>query len=117
MEELLEKWISIKTKEKSCKEDRENIEAEIYIALKDRLPEDGVFTEKIGDKKITIKQAFSVSVDQNKASMYPDLFKTKYELSWSQYKKTENKKLIDDVVTIKPSKPNFTVEIIEGSLC
>lgn len=117
MDELLEKWIKLKDKEVECKNKREDVEAEIYLLIKDKLPSDGCFTEKINNKKITIKQSFSVSVDQSKASIYPDLFKVKYELSWSQYKKSDNKKTLDNIVTVKSCKPNFTVEKVEGSLC
>jgi len=109
MKELLEEWMQIKEQERELKEKREQIEAEIYITLKDNMPDDGSSTWHYDGYKLNIKQNYTVSVDQEKAVTRPDLFKTKYELSWSNYKKSDSKGFLDEVVTIKSGKPTFSV--------
>lgn len=108
MNELLQKWIDIKNIEKGLKEQREDIEAQIYMMVKDELPSDGQKSFVYG-YKLTVKQNTSVSVDQEMAAKRPELFKVKYELSYSQYKKSTDQDFLDNVITIKPTKPTFTV--------
>lgn len=110
MNELLEKWMELKESERKAKEMREEVEAQIYITLKDEIPDDGQSTWQYEGFKLVIKPNYSVKVDQEKASMFPALFKTEYTMSWSQYKKCEQKGVVDEMVTIKSGKPGFSVE-------
>ena len=109
MKDLLERWMHLKEQEKSAKEQREEVEAEIYMLLKNDIPDDGSSTWHYDGYKLNIKQNYTVSVDQEKAVTRPDLFKTKYELSWANYKKSDSKLFLDEVVTIKSTKPTFSV--------
>ena len=111
MQELLSKWTELKEAERSVKEQRERVEVEIYMVLKDSIPDDGQTTWNYENYKLTIKQNYSVTVDQEQASMFPDLFKSKYEMNWSQYKKSEAKNVLDNMVVVKSGKPTFSVEM------
>lgn len=111
MKDLLDRWLDLKNKEREAKELREECEAEIYMLLKNEIPDDGQSNWIYDNYKLTIKQNYSITVDQEKAQMFPNLFKTKYELSWAQYKKSEFKNTLDNIVTIKSNKPNFQVEM------
>lgn len=109
MKDLLEKWVELKEAERKAKEYREEVEAEIYMLLKNDIPDDGSTTWHMDGYKLNIKQNYSVTVDQNLAEQHRDLFKTKYELSWANYKKSEFKQTLDNIVTIKSGKPTFSV--------
>ena len=109
MKDLLEELIDVKSKEKALKEEREQLEAQIYLLLKDEMKEDSQTTWNIDNYKLVIKPNFAVSVDQVKAAIVFDKFKVKYEMSYSQYKKAID---VDDIVTIKVNKPTFSVEMI-----
>ena len=111
MNELLTKWLELKETERKAKEEREEVEASIYMTLKNEIPDDGSSTWNYENFKLNIKQNYSVTVDQKQAKMFPDLFKTKYELTWSQYKKSEAKNVLDNMVVVKSTKPTFTVEM------
>lgn len=113
MNELLQKWLDIKNVERAMKEQREDIEAQIYMMVKDDLPSDGQKSFEYGSHKLTVKQNISVSVDQEMAAKRPELFKVKYDLSYSQYKKSTDQDFLDNVITIKPTKPTFTVAGVE----
>ena len=112
MNELLEQWLELKAAERLAKEQREEVESQIYLLLKEDIPDDGQSSWKYEGYKLVIKNNYSVSVDQEQAANFPSMFKTKYELSWSQYKKSEQKNVLDNMVTIKAGKPTFTVESI-----
>lgn len=103
------KWIELKEKEKQLKEHREQVEADLYSIVKDELPEASQKSFEVEGYKLTIKPNFSVSVDQEAASSRPELFKLKYEMTFSQYQKSTEKRWLDDVVTIKNTKPTFSV--------
>lgn len=113
MKGLMDKWLEYKEVERNAKEMRELIEAEIYTNLNQEMKEDSQSTWHFNEYKLVIKPNHSVSIDQNEAKMFPDLFKTKYELSYSQYKKSEMKNVIDNIVTIKQAKPTFSIVIGE----
>ena len=109
MKDLMDKWTKLKNEERIAKEAREDIEAELFLALKDEMNGDSQSTWNYDNYKLVIKPNYSVKVDQELAAECPEMFKVKYEMSYSQYKKcTEN---INDIVTINQTKPSFTVEI------
>lgn len=110
MNELLSKWIELKAVERNAKEAREQVEVELYMSLKDQMSDESQATWNFDNFKLVIKPNWTVAVDQEKASQLPMLFKTKYEMSYSQYKKADQKDIINDIVTIKQTKPTFTVE-------
>ncbi len=109
METLLRKWMEIKNVEKAMKEQREDIEAQIYLLIRGDLPEDGSKSFNLEGYKLTVKQNVSVSVNQELAARRPELFKIKFDMSYSQYKKSNEKLFLDDVITYKTAKPTFTV--------
>ena len=76
MKDLLERWMHLKEQEKGAKEQREEVEAEIYMLLKNDIPDDGSSTWHYDGYKLNIKQNYTVSVDQNLTEQHPDLFKT-----------------------------------------
>lgn len=111
MKDLLNKWMELKSAERLIKEEREQIEVELFLSLKGDMNEESQSTWNFDNYKLVIKPNFSVSVDQEQASHYPDLFKTKYEMSYAQYKKSEHKGVVEGMITIKQTKPTFTVEL------
>jgi hypothetical protein len=113
MKGLLDKWLEYKEVERNAKEMREQIEVEMYMTLNKEMTEDSQSTWNYDGYKLVIKPNFSVKVNQEEAKMFPDLFKTKYELSYSQYKKSEMKHVIDNIVTISQTKPTFTITLGE----
>jgi hypothetical protein len=108
MEDLMIKWLDLKRVEQAMKAQREDLEAQIYMEVKDMLPEDGSKTLDFGTHKLTVKHNFTVKIDQEKAKDRSDLFKWKAEMSYSQFKKCEDG-AINDIVSISMTKPTFTV--------
>ena len=111
MKDLLEKWTELKRAERDAKEEREQVEVELFLALKGDMNEESQSTWNFDEYKLVIKPNFTVSVDQEQAAHYPDLFKTKYEMSYAQYKKSEHKGTVEGMITIKQSKPTFQIEV------
>jgi pyruvate kinase len=108
--DLLKKWTELKQLEKETQERRHQVEADIYVAVQSELPKTGSSTFNCDDMKVKITQNFTVKVDQEKAKERPDLFKVKYEMSFSQYEKSPEKLTLDDYVVITSGKPSFVVE-------
>jgi hypothetical protein len=109
MKELLQQWMDLKNEERKAKEARELVEATIYTTLNQELEnEDSQQTWNYDDYKLVIKPNFTVKVDQEYAVNYPEYFKTKYEMTYSQYKKADHR-IVDDGVTISQGKPTFTI--------
>jgi hypothetical protein len=111
MKDLLEKWTELKKVERNAKEEREQVEVELFLALKGDMNEESQSTWNFDEYKLVIKPNFTVSVDQEMAASNDDLFKIKYEMSYAQYKKSEYKSVVESMITIKQSKPTFTVEL------
>jgi hypothetical protein len=109
MKELLAKLLELKEKERLLKEERFVLEGEIYTQIQDKLNDDKTITVNVDGYKLSVKPTFSVKVDQEMAATRPELFKVKYEMSYSQYKKVKG---VDDYVTINQTKPNFSVEVV-----
>lgn len=109
MKELMDKWLELKEVERKAKEEREAIEASMYLAVNTDINETSQATFNYDDYKLVIKPNWAVKVDQEKAKEFPEYFKTKYEMSYSQYLKSGGLKIIDDAVEIKQNKPTFTV--------
>lgn len=109
MKDLLEKWMKLKEQEKLIKEEREQTEVEIYTLLSSEMNDESQSTWHYDDIKLVIKPNWTVSVDQALAMAHADLFKTKYEMSYSQYKKCQDKNTVDNIVSIKQTKPTFTI--------
>jgi len=110
MQELLSKWLELKAAERSAKEQREEVEVQLYMELKDQMNEESQATWNFDNYKLVIKPNYTVSVDQEQAAKCPEYFKTKYEMTFSQYKKMDEKFRVDNIITIKQTKPTFTVE-------
>lgn len=112
MKELLTKLLELKEKERLIKEERYALEGEIYTQLENRLDGDKTVTIYCDNLKLQMKPTYSVKVDQEKAAQNPEWFKVKYEMTYSQYKKSMTTSYLDDVVTINVTKPSFSVEVI-----
>ena len=110
MKELLEQLITIKEKEKELKEERADLEGQIYDLMSDKLDDDKTVSFIVDEYKLSIKPNYAVKVDQVMAVTNSSEFKVKYEMSYSMYKKSTNKSLVDKIVTITQNKPTFTVE-------
>jgi len=111
MKELMRMWLDLKNQEAVLKEAREKVELEMYEGAQEQMKDDKQISIIADEFKLTIKPNFSVKVDQEMASGCPGYFKTKYELSYSEYKKSEHKGTIDEIVTINMIKPSFKVEV------
>jgi hypothetical protein len=109
MKELIIKLMDLKEKERVIKEERAVLEGEIYTMIESQFNDDKTVTVYADEYKLSVKPNFAVSVDQEEAAKFPNSFKVKYELSYSQYKKAEGE--LDEIVTIKQNKPTFSVEI------
>lgn len=111
MQDLLEQWLELKAAERKAKEEREEVEVKLYMELKDQMNEESQATWNFDNYKLVIKPNYTVSVDQEQAAQCPEYFKTKYEMTYSQYKKLDEKFRVDNIVTIKQTKPTFSVEV------
>jgi hypothetical protein len=111
MQELLSQWLELKAAERSAKEAREEVEVKLYMELKDQMNDESQATWNFDGYKLVIKPNYTVSVDQEQAAQNPELFKVKYEMTYSQYKKIDDKFLVDNIITIKQTKPTFSVEM------
>lgn len=109
MKELMIKLLDLKEKERGIKDERTSVEEEIYEKVQSELNDDKTFTLIADELKLTVKPNFAVSVDQDAAANFPNSFKVKYEMSYSQYKKTDG--AVDNIVTIKQNKPTFTISL------
>lgn len=112
MKDLLVKILELKEKERAIKHERELLEVEVYESVADQMNGDSSATFYADNYKLKITPNFAVKVDQNMASDFPDAFKVKYEMTYSQYKKYEDKLSLADVVTITPNKPTFAIEVM-----
>ena len=114
MKDLLDKWLELKKQEREAKEARELVEAEIYTNLNQELEgEESQQTWNFDSYKLVIKPNFTVKVNQEMAELHQDLFKKKFELTYSQYKKIADRSIVDDIVTINQTKPSFTITVGE----
>lgn len=109
MKNLIIRLHDLKEKEKEIKDQRALVEEEIYGKIEEKLDDDKTITIHADEYTLKVKPNFSVKVDQDAASRIPGSFKIKYEMSYSQYKKSEG--AVDDYVTVSPLKPTFSVEI------
>jgi hypothetical protein len=105
---LVRDLVEAKEKESIAKEHRVSIESEIYELIEGQLIDDSTLKIELEGFVLKVKPSLAVKVDQEAAAKYPGAFKIKYEMSYSQYKKTGGK--VDDIVTISSNKPSFTVE-------
>ena len=111
MKELMRMWLDLKNQEAVLKEAREKVELEMYEGAQEQMKDDKQISIIADEFKLTIKPNFSVKVDQEMALSCPEHFKTKYELSYSEYKKSDFKDIVNEIVTINMVKPSFKVEI------
>lgn len=109
MKELLQELLVLKEKEREIKERRTVLEGEIYDLVSDKLDDDKSVSFFADEIKLVVKPNYAVKVDQELAKTMAGHFKTKYELSYSQYKKTNG--AVDSIVTITQNKPTFVVSI------
>ena len=109
MKILLQRLNDLKEKEREIKEERVLVEGEIYEMIQSQINDDKTLTVNADEFKLTVKPNFAVKVNQELAAQYPNSFKVKYEMSYSQYKKTDG--AVDDIVTITQNKPTFNVSI------
>lgn len=115
IKELSQKWIAAKEQEKKANEERLRVEIELYKAVMEQteINKEGSTTlsDLVNGFKITITSGMNVAVDQAKAINAPYLFKTKFEYSKTVLKDlpAEMQDQVHDYITIKPSKPTFSV--------
>jgi hypothetical protein len=112
IKELSEKFLALKNQEEQIKEQRYDVEAEIYKFYQDQLKVIGSTSFKDETFKITITKNLSYKVDQLAAANFSELFKTKYEFNKEKYEIASDveKGTIDSITTITPNKPTFKVE-------
>jgi len=107
MKEKLIALYELREKERAIKEERSILEEEIYNEYSKVIDNDRTFTLNLDGVKLSIKPNFAVKVNQELAANNPSAFKVKYEMSYSQYTKSEVN--VDEYVTITQNKPTFTV--------
>lgn len=108
MKDLVKEYLRIKNEENLLKEKRNEIESMIYSLAE----ESGSMKISNEHFKLSIKPNFSVKVDQEFAAIHSNLFKTKYEMTYSQYEKSLNKNTVEKGIIITPIKPTFTIELV-----
>jgi len=119
MKNLFKNWIEKKNQLKKAKEELLEVEKRIYIENKDYLDNRPLGTSTIEDDEYILKvvKKETITIDQKKII---DLgltnhcaIKVKYELDKRNYKNLSipDKNVLNDVITTRPSKPAFNVEI------
>ena len=113
---LMTEWLLAKEREDEANKDRLNIEIQLYKAIteKTEIPKEGVTKFEDDGVKCTITSKFNVTVDQEQAALRPELFSVKYDYSKTKLKNFTPTELsaIQDIVTFKPGKPSFKVEVL-----
>lgn len=116
IKKLMTDWLIAKEKEDHANKERIAIEIALYkaIAEKTEISRDGSTKYEDDGVKCTITSRMSVSVDQEMASQRPELFSVKYDYSKTKLKELshEDLSIIQDIVTFKPAKPSFKVEVL-----
>lgn len=114
---LSKKFISIKNEISQLESKLDEVKAEIYTSLIDRISQkpQGSVTEKTGQFKITVTNTLSVKVDQEKAMNNPLLFKAKYEYSKEKFEQANDREreIINSMIETKQQKPQFKIEPME----
>jgi len=114
--ELMTDWLLAKSQEKAANDRRLKIEIELYkIAMKKvQIKKEGTTNFEEDGVKLVITSKMSVKVDQDKAALYPDLFKVKYEHSKTVDKGLTKEQLETqaDLIVITPAKPSFEVKVL-----
>ena len=116
--ELMEDWKEYKKLENSVTAQRIATEAEMYkIMMKEvKFPLEGTTNHVEGKLKLKIVTKLSYSVDQEAAATMPHLFKAKYDYSKTILKglTDEQVAMLNEAVTVKPTKPGFSVEEVKN---
>jgi len=109
-----EKWLNLKQTIKKLTEELHEVESDIYIDARDanQLNPEGSKTFRDHGYKVTIKHNESYKIDQIEAGRCPHLFRVEYKFNKKDYDllSVQEKAFIDEVLTIVPGKPSFTVE-------
>jgi hypothetical protein len=113
---LSTQWLMAKSKEQAANAERLNIEISLYkeIAKSNEINKDGSTKIDADGIKVTITSGLTTSVDQEKAALNPELFSVKYGYSKTILKNLSDEQVsvLQDAVTMKPSKPTFKVEVL-----
>jgi hypothetical protein len=108
------KWMSLKKEIGELTERLHEIEADIWVKANElgQINPTGSKTFEVDGFKVTITHKDTVSVDQGIASLYPELFKLKFEYSKTMEKTFAPAEIakLNEAITIKPAKPGFKVE-------
>lgn len=107
------RWVGIKERIRKLTEELHEVEANVWLFAESNglLNPNGSKTFEDAGYKVTITHGETVKVDQSMASVNPELFKIKYDFSKTDYKllTDSQKAVVDEAITITPSKPNFKV--------
>ena len=107
------RWVGLKEKIKGLTEELHGVEADLWLQAESMgmLNPNGSKTFEDAGYKITITHGETVKVDAQKAAVNPELFRIKYEFSKTDYKllTDSQRSVVDEAITITPSKPNFKV--------
>lgn len=116
MKELMMDWLVAKEAEKEWADKRLAIEIELYkkAAESNTIMREGPTKVEDDGVKLTITSSLDYKVDQELAAAHPELFKVKYEYSKTVLKtlSEEQIKPLADMITVKPKKPSFKVEVL-----
>lgn len=118
LKELMNDWKEYKKLENSVNAQRIATEAEIYkLMMKTtKFPMEGTTNHEEGGLKLKVVNKLSYSVDQEIAATMPHLFKQKFEYSKTLLKGLDDTQvaMLNEAVTVKPSKPSFSVEEVKN---
>lgn len=116
IKELSMKWLRFKEEEQKANAERLKIEVALYKAVMEQteIKKEGTTNHEEDGIKLTLRSTLNVSVDQARASEFPKLFKVKYEYSKTMLSEFSHDELntIQDIITIKPSKPTFSLSVL-----
>ena len=119
--DLVDQWLDLKKAEDNAKKERIKIEEEMINFLETK-PEGSVTTALEDNTKITVKCGINRTLDlkawqrvEKKLIKEVRPIKTKIELDLPKLKKLKEEEprayqSISEAITVKPSKPNFTIK-------
>lgn len=117
LNDLCNKFQSLKNQINKLEGDLDEVKAAIYTAMIDKISKkgEGTVSEKTDLYKVSVTCKKNITVDQTKAMQIPHLFKTKYEYNKVAFEECsdEERKAINQCIEIKDGKPQFSISNLE----
>lgn len=114
--ELMADWLMAKETEDAANAKRLAIEVDLYRAVMEtvEIKKEGSTTYDDDGMKLTITSRMNISVDQEAAANFENLFVKKYEFSKTLAKGFSDAELetVQNLIVMKPAKPTFKVSVL-----